>query len=207
MVSSSNQDGDDNMAVDHQHEQSQDAVVEETKAHVPPPAPAGKTPGVYVRGKGQPNELDMLWSTTKNFSRDERSPIVYFSLGVLSGIVLSGAIVAILMLNPGLLAEEGPLAGPLRQVSGAVGNLLTPPAGPPKAEPVAGSQTNTPGDAASTAGGETYKVKSGDTLEKIARKFYGSGDPQWVERIQKANNMSSPHQIKIDQELTIPPRG
>jgi len=47
-----------------------------------------------------------------------------------------------------------------------------------------------------------YKVKAGDTLEKISLKFYGSRNK--YDLIMKANGLSNPDQIKIDQELIIP---
>lgn len=54
------------------------------------------------------------------------------------------------------------------------------------------------------AGGTSYTVQKGDTLQKIAKKFYGSS-AKWY-RIYKANKdvLKSPDHIKPGQELTIP---
>ena len=46
-----------------------------------------------------------------------------------------------------------------------------------------------------------YKVRSGDTLSRIASR-YGSS----VSAIQRANRLRSAHQIRIGQRLLIPPR-
>lgn len=52
----------------------------------------------------------------------------------------------------------------------------------------------------------TYVVKNGDTLEKVAKKHYGSMDPKYIEKIQRASNMKNPHQLSIGQKLVIPPK-
>ena len=53
--------------------------------------------------------------------------------------------------------------------------------------------------------GQTYTVKSGDTLSKISRQFYG--DPNEYMRIFYANRdkLKDPDKIQIGQQLTIPP--
>ena len=53
--------------------------------------------------------------------------------------------------------------------------------------------------------GQTYTVKSGDTLSKISKQFYG--DPNEYMRIFYANRdkLKDPDRIQVDQQLTIPP--
>lgn len=53
-----------------------------------------------------------------------------------------------------------------------------------------------------SAGVKTYVVKSGDTLSKIAKEFYG--DAGKYMDIAKANNISNPDKINVGQELIIP---
>src|SRR5215467_10405434 len=50
----------------------------------------------------------------------------------------------------------------------------------------------------------TYKVKSGDTLSKISKEFYGT--PQNYMKIFEANRdqLADPDKIKVGQELKIP---
>ncbi|MDZ4711746.1 MAG: LysM peptidoglycan-binding domain-containing protein [bacterium] len=50
--------------------------------------------------------------------------------------------------------------------------------------------------------GKTYVVKSGDTLSKIAKEFYG--DANKYMDIAKANNIDNPDKINVGQELNIP---
>ena len=51
---------------------------------------------------------------------------------------------------------------------------------------------------------QTYTVKAGDNLSKIAKEFYG--DPNEYMRIYYANRdkLSDPDKIKVGQQLTIP---
>ncbi|TFG48332.1 MAG: LysM domain-containing protein [Anaerolineales bacterium] len=54
---------------------------------------------------------------------------------------------------------------------------------------------------------QTYTVKAGDTLSKIAKKFYGD-DAAYMD-IYKANKGligASPDNIKVGMELKIPPK-
>jgi len=52
--------------------------------------------------------------------------------------------------------------------------------------------------------GQTYTVKAGDNLAKIAKEFYG--DPNEYMKIYYANRdkLSDPDKIRAGQELTIP---
>jgi nucleoid-associated protein YgaU len=53
-------------------------------------------------------------------------------------------------------------------------------------------------------GGQTYTVKSGDTLSKISMQFYGSANEYM--RIYYANRdtLSDPDKIQVGQQLIIP---
>jgi LysM repeat protein len=53
---------------------------------------------------------------------------------------------------------------------------------------------------AGASGGITYKVKTGDNLTSIAKKFHGVS----IKAIQQANNLGSSTSIKVGQVLKIP---
>ncbi|HKG22078.1 MAG TPA: LysM peptidoglycan-binding domain-containing protein [Blastocatellia bacterium] len=55
------------------------------------------------------------------------------------------------------------------------------------------------------AGGQTYTVKSGDTLSKLSKQFYG--DSNEYMRIFYANRdkLHDPDRIQVGQQLIIPP--
>ncbi|BDT92507.1 hypothetical protein IFM12275_24830 [Nocardia sputorum] len=52
--------------------------------------------------------------------------------------------------------------------------------------------------------GITYKVVSGDTLSKIAKRFYGNA--ALFPLIAEANEIPNPDVIRVGQELIIPPK-
>ena len=58
--------------------------------------------------------------------------------------------------------------------------------------------------AAASGGMQTYTVKSGDTLSKIAQQYYG--DSGQYMRIFEANRdkLKDPDKIQVGQQLTIP---
>lgn len=60
-------------------------------------------------------------------------------------------------------------------------------------------------DGASAGSPTTYTVQRGDTLGRIAAKFYGNARKYPV--IQRANNISNPSRIWVGQVLVIPPLG
>lgn len=67
---------------------------------------------------------------------------------------------------------------------------------------VTGGSSSTAPD---TGSAQTYTVKSGDSLSKIAKHFYGDGS-KW-HRIYEANRdkIKNPDLIHPGQELAIPP--
>ena len=79
----------------------------------------------------------------------------------------------------------------------------------PEARPMAGGSQGvahqSPGSAGGT-GAQTYTVKAGDTLSKIAKQFYGSANEYM--KIFEANQplLNDPDKIYPGQELKIPAR-
>ena len=51
---------------------------------------------------------------------------------------------------------------------------------------------------------ETYIVQSGDTVESIMIRFYGSFSPEKAKIVQQANNLKNLNRLQIGQQLTIP---
>jgi 5'-nucleotidase len=56
---------------------------------------------------------------------------------------------------------------------------------------------------AKKAAAKRYTVRSGDTLSRIAAKFYGKAT--LFDKIADANHIRNPNLIKVGQVLTIPP--
>lgn len=55
-------------------------------------------------------------------------------------------------------------------------------------------------------GGQTYTVKSGDSLSKIAKHFYGNADDYMAIFNANRDQLSDPNLIQPGQVLTIPPQ-
>lgn len=49
-----------------------------------------------------------------------------------------------------------------------------------------------------------YKIRSGDTLEKIALRFYGSSNPSDIKKIKVANKIRNVRLLRVGQEILIP---
>ena len=60
----------------------------------------------------------------------------------------------------------------------------------------------TGGGAPAAQAGKTYTVQSGDTLSKIAKRFYG--DANHYHQIAKASGIDNPDRIDVGQEVTLP---
>jgi nucleoid-associated protein YgaU len=54
------------------------------------------------------------------------------------------------------------------------------------------------------AGGQTYTVKSGDTLSKISQQFYGSANEYMRIFYANRDKLSDPDKIQVGQQLIIP---
>ena len=64
----------------------------------------------------------------------------------------------------------------------------------------AGSQPQT------QAGGETYTVKAGDSLSKIAKQYYGDANAYMKIFDANKDKLKDPNMIQPGQVLTIPPK-
>ena len=163
-----------------------------------PPEIQEKTPGVYVRADENelPHELDMLWSNNRPYHREERSPLITFGVGLLLGVVLTTAVFLLFIMRPQVKLNGSDLNPAL---TGDLNN------GTKSAE---SGQRNASGtlNGNSSQLNTTYTVVNGDTLGSISQKVYGSTSLDLQNKIQRANDMSSPNKLQIGQKLVIPPK-
>ena len=54
-------------------------------------------------------------------------------------------------------------------------------------------------------GGQSYTVKSGDTLSKISKQFYGDSNEYMRIFYANRNELKDPDKIQVGQQLVIPP--
>ncbi|HET8645262.1 MAG TPA: LysM peptidoglycan-binding domain-containing protein [Vicinamibacteria bacterium] len=60
--------------------------------------------------------------------------------------------------------------------------------------------------AAATSPGQSYTVKAGDTLSKIAKEHYGDANAYMKIFDANKDKLKDPDEIKVGQVLSIPPR-
>jgi nucleoid-associated protein YgaU len=100
-------------------------------------------------------------------------------------------------------AATGPTAPTARPTTKpSVAPTTKPTAKPTEAKKAQAKATPTKASAKPTTPGGTYTVKAGDTLWIIAERHYKSGY-NWVD-IARANKLSNPGQITVNQKLTLP---
>lgn len=82
-------------------------------SHAMPPHKEA-SPGVYVRSNQyQPQELDMLWSGSKHFQKEDRSPIVFTAAGLLLGIVITSALFFLFTSKPDIQTGDAGMDVPV----------------------------------------------------------------------------------------------
>ena len=148
--------------------------------------PVDNSLGVYVRPVDKEKELNMLWHNFKINQKPEKSPNVYLVAGFIFGAVMM-LIVAILV------------SFSLKSINTVRENSVAPV----KKEKMNLSfiPSSEPSD---TTVNESYTVQSGDTIEAILIRFYGSYSKEKENLILEANNLTNPDKLSIGQVLTIP---
>ena len=137
------------------------------------------SPNVYVRPNKE-KELDLLWQNFKISQKSEKSPSVYLATGFIAGALSMLMLTAIINFS---VKDSNVSANAKVQKENV--NFL--PAGETSAKEA-----------------ETYIVQSGDTVENIMIRFYGSFSPEKAKAVQQANNLKNLNKLQIGQELIIP---
>ncbi len=140
------------------------------------------SPNVYVRPNKE-KELDLLWQNFKISQKSEKSPSVYLATGFIAGAVTMLMLTTIISFS----------------VKGSDVNV---PANNTKVQ--AENVNFLPAGETAVKESEVYTVQSGDTVESILIRFYGSYSPEKANAIQKANNLKNLNRLQIGQKLTIP---
>ena len=139
------------------------------------------SPSVYVRPNKE-KELDLLWQNFKISQKSEKSPSVYLATGFIAGAITMLLLTTIISFSVKGNDNQVPANG---KVKNEKVNFL-------------------PADESSAKEAETYIVQSGDTVESIMIRFYGSSTPEKAKAVQEANNLKNLNRLQIGQELTIP---
>ncbi len=131
-------------------------------------------------------EIDLLWQELKTH-KEERSPGVYLSIGFVAGALAMFLMTSII--NFGVQSDNTADFNVWKKssISAKKAAINVEPAG---------------GDYA--LNNMTYTIKSGDTLETIAVKYYGVASQANIAKLQRANNIKNPHSIQMGQTIKVP---
>ena len=146
------------------------------------------SPNVYVR-QNKEKELDLLWQNFKLSTKGDKSPGVYLVTGFIAGAT------AMLVLTT-LISFSA------REIDA---KTEAPQTAKVKKEAISFIPSNNKNqDFSSDTASEIYTVQSGDTMEAILIRFYGSYSKEKEKIVLKMNNMSNPNRLSIGQKLTMP---
>ena len=148
----------------------------------------------FYRNQSKTRELDVLWqSFGVRSQKTEKAPQVYFVTGLICGVIITLAITTLVSLLVNLTTPKDDIVMPKKSIPVESSKVSFLPADSAAVKP-----------AVSIPSSEQYVVKSGDTLESIVIRFYGSFDMSKVIAIQEANKMANPNALSIGQKLIIP---
>ena len=145
------------------------------------------SPSVYVRPNKE-KELDVLWQNFKINQKADKSPGIYLATGFVAGAVVMLALTTLISFSARSVANKANEPAKVKQEKTAISFI---PSG-------AENQNDSTG-----INNEVYTVKSGDTMEAILIRFYGSYSKEKEALVLKTNNLDNPNKLSIDQKLVI----
>jgi len=182
-------------------------------------------PGEYVRpdeindsnNSGMSQEIDLLWQNFKTSQFNTNSPTLYLITGIIIGslatLLIMFGINSVSSNKTNAESGKAPIFG-VESVSKEKASAKEPTLEEQTNMPQEGSETTTAEEGNEVVGtSETnvdtsnmtkYKVKSGDTIESIIIKHYGTYSPDKAEQIMQVNKMPTLDRINIDQEILLP---
>ena len=153
--------------------------------------PYDNSPGIYVRPEkpaDKEKELDMLWHNFRINQKSDKSPNIYLATGFITGaIVMLALTLVISFFAKGVNFVKENTVTPVKKEKMTLSFI------PSSSENVGVVNAD-----------EVYTVQSGDTMESILVRFYGSYSKEKESLILQKNSMTNPNKLSIGQKLTIP---
>lgn len=146
-------------------------------------------------------ELDMLWTNFKQHSKQDKSPTVYLITGFIAGAIVMLIITSLIgfsMKSMNESAEDISTKVPDTKIEDTAITFI------PADKEVSATSTKAAATTTAPRQDEIYTVQSGDTLESIIIRFYGSYSMEREQVIKAANGMKNPNALSIGQKLRIP---
>lgn len=159
-------------------------------------------------------EIDLLWQNFKPAQFSTNSPAANILLGFIIGVITT-AVIGGIFVNGFLKSNDGlknNQALSQQQVvdqvddSSLEAKVLIPSDNETLSqnEQISNQDNSALASTIDTSNMKKYVVQSGDTVEGIIKKHYGSYSPEKAEMIMNANKLESLDRLQIDQELLIP---
>lgn len=154
--------------------------------------------------KDRVDKLNKTPAVTYKYNRrntNKYQGVVFVTLVVLTVAALMGILVLIIssLMNSG--KSSYPTTSPT--ISATATPTETPPPSDEPDEEVTPTPEPTPTPTPTPEIIE-HKVKSGDSIHSITKKYYG--DTSLADKLCKYNNITDPNKIKVDQIIKIPPK-
>ena len=149
----------------------------------------------------QQKQLDMLWTNFKQHSKQDKSPTVYLITGFIAGAIVMLIITSLIsfsMKSMNESAEDISTKVPDTKIEDTAITFI------PADKEVSATSTKVATTTTAPRQDEIYTVQSGDTLESIIIRFYGSYSMKREQAIKAANGMKNPNALSIGQKLRIP---
>ncbi len=146
------------------------------------------SPEIYVRPDKE-KELDVLWQNFKINQKHDRAPGLYLATGFIVGAVAMLILTVLVSFSANgikSVKEKAPTA-PVKKQKLSL-NFI-----PSSSEKSVADEIN-----------EVYTVQSGDTMESVLIRFYGSYSKDKEAIVLEANNLTNPNKLAIGQKLIIP---
>lgn len=169
-----------------------------------------EAPSVNDSSKSQ--EIDLLWQNFKPAQFSTNSPAANIILGFIIGVITT-AVIGGLCVNGYLKSQNGVKVNPNssqeqildQQIDSSVDSkVVIPSEGNQDENGAINAEDSQATNSVDTSNMKKYIVQSGDTVEGIIKKHYGSYSPEKAELIMNANKLESLDRLQIDQELLIP---
>ena len=159
----------------------------------------------YRQQEASAPELDVLYKNMRRSIRKpavNKTPGVYLGVGFVLGVLCMGLVALIVGISS--LAPKNVSKAP-NQTAVIIPAATEKTDRADKAD--VADKKATASESAPILSEEKYTIKSGDTLDRIAVRFYGKYDPAKIERIQTLNNIKNPAALQIGQVIIVPIEG
>lgn len=149
----------------------------------------------YIKFQRKP-ELDVLWRDFEKSVQSKskaKAPIIYAGIGFVLGLLFALGIAVIIGLSMYFDTQKPEFTPqPVKIQTNETSAAIIP----------SGSAETTMRQTAASE--EKYTIKEGDTLDKVAFRFYGKYDLEKINKIMELNNIKDETKIQIGQVLIIP---